>query len=82
MEDHLDIWVKISSQIGELNASIKSMLDKIANHEGRITKLETKKDDDWKVTLLMLLAKATVIGGVAIASLVGAGGIISKMFGA
>lgn len=29
----------------------------------------------------MLLAKAVVIGGVAIASLVGAGGIIGKMFG-
>ena len=82
MEDHLDIWVKISSQIGELNASIKSMLDKIANHEGRITKLETKKEDDWKVSLLMLLAKAVVVGGVSIASLVGAGGIIAKMFGA
>ena len=29
----------------------------------------------------MLLAKAAVIGGVAIASLVGAGGILSKIMG-
>ncbi len=29
----------------------------------------------------MLLAKAAVIGGVSIASLVGAGGILSKMVG-
>ena len=31
--DHLDIWVKISTQIGELNGFIKSALDKLADHE-------------------------------------------------
>ena len=57
------------------------MLDKIANHEGRITRLETKKDEDWKVTLLMLLGKALVVGGVGLTVLVGGGSILAKLFG-
>lgn len=79
MENNLDIWVKISSQIGELNASVKLVLDKLTNHEQRLTNLETKKDNDWKVQLLMLLAKATTIGLVALAGVAGAGGILSQI---
>lgn len=79
--DHLDIWVKISQQIGELNGFIKTALDKLADHEKRLDDLEKKKDEGWKNQLLMLLAKAAVIGGVSIASLVGAGGILSKICG-
>ena len=82
--DHLDIWVKISQQIGELNGFIKTALDKLADHEKRLDDLEKKKDskeDTWKTQLLLLLAKAAVIGGVSIASLVGAGGILSKICG-
>ena len=51
MDDHLDIWVKISSQIGELNGFIKSALDKLADHEKRLGDLEKSKcskDDGWK----------------------------------
>ena len=80
MEENLDIWIKISQQIGELNASIKNVLDKIANHEGRITKLETTKEQDWKVTLLMLLAKAIVVGGVALTAVVGGGSLLAKVW--
>lgn len=82
--DHLDIWVKISQQIGELNGFIKTALDKLADHEKRLDDLEKKKDnkdESWKTQLLLLLAKAAVIGGVSIASLVGAGGILSKICG-
>lgn len=49
--DHLDIWVKISSQIGELNANIKTALDKLADHERRLDDLEKSKctkEDNWK----------------------------------
>lgn len=49
--DHLDIWVKISSQIGELNGLIKTALDKIADHEKRLDDLEkskASKEDNWK----------------------------------
>lgn len=79
MENNLDIWVKISSQIGELNASVKSVLDKLTNHEQRLTNLEQKKEEPWKNQLLMLLAKATVIGLVSIGSLIGASSMIQKV---
>ena len=52
--DHLDIWVKISQQIGELNGFIKTALDKLADHEKRLDDLEKKKEskesreDSWK----------------------------------
>ena len=40
---------------------------------------ESKKD--WKSEIIMLLVKAVVIGGVTIASLAGAGGILTKITG-
>ena len=49
--DHLDIWVKISQQIGELNGFIKTALDKLADHEKRLDDLEkskSTKEDSWK----------------------------------
>ena len=53
----------------------------LANHETRLTVLEKSKSDDWKNQLLMLLAKALVVGTVCVGSLVGAGGILSKVMG-
>lgn len=78
-EDHLAIFVKISTQIGELNGFIKTALDKLADHEQRLDELERGSREDWKTQLLMLLAKAVVIGGVSIAALVGAGGLLDKI---
>ena len=77
--NNIEIWIKISQQIGELNANTKSVLDKLTNHEQRLTNLEQKKEDGWKNQLLMLLAKATVIGLVAIGSLTGASTLIQKV---
>ena len=74
----MDMFVKLMEQLHTSNAKINEML---ANHETRITVLEKSKGDDWKNQLLMLLAKAIVVGAVCVGSLVGAGGIISKMFG-
>lgn len=53
----------------------------LMQHETRITLLESKKNDDWKSQLLMLLAKCIVIGGVTIASLCGAGGLLTQIVG-
>jgi hypothetical protein len=38
---------------------------------------ESKRD--WKSEIIMLLVKAVVISGVAIASLAGAGGVLAKI---
>lgn len=50
--DHLDIWVKISTQIGELNGFIKTALDKLADHEKRLDDLEKGKGNSLKDTII------------------------------
>lgn len=79
-----ELAIKITSELSALNANMKNVLDKLADHEKRLDNLEKhkeSKEDNWKTQLLLLLAKAAVIGGVSIASLVGAGGILSKICG-
>ena len=85
-EDKLtELVMKISTELAALNANLKNALEKLNSHENRITALETQKhdekQDDWRSQLIMLLAKAIVIGGVSIAALSGASGIIAKIFG-
>ena len=73
-----DLFQRISDQLRETTDSIKQIL---ANHETRIVVLEQKKEGEWKTQLLMLMAKAIVIGAVAIGSLAGAGGLLQKIIG-
>ena len=40
-----------------------------------------EKSTDWKEQLLMLLAKAVVIGGVTVAGLAGCGNLLKGIFG-
>ncbi len=81
MSEELEIWVKISQQIGEISAEIKGVLEKLANHEQRLTTLELHKGggEDWKTTLLMLLAKSTIIGLVVIGGLAGVGDFLKSI---
>ena len=79
--DHLDIWVKISTQIGELNGLIKTALDKIADHEKRLDDLEKGKNLSWKDDLLKWLARGLVASILVIGSLTGAAGLIKSVFG-
>jgi len=74
-----DIAIRITSELSALNANMKNVLDKLADHEQRLDELERGSKEDWKTQLLMLLAKAVVIGGVSIAALVGAGGLLDKI---
>ena len=76
---------KIDRILDKLESKFQGVDEKLSNHEVRIVVLEThdKADKgDWKNQLLMLLAKAAVIGAVSIGSLVGAGSLIGKIFGA
>lgn len=77
-EKTLEMFFKLME---ELHANTTALKEMLANHETRITVLEKDKGSDWKNQLLMLLAKALVIGAVCVGSLVGAGGIISKVLG-
>lgn len=80
-EDHLDIWVKISTQIGELNGFIKTALDKLADHEKRLDDLEKGKSASWKDDLLKWLVRGIVASILVIGSLTGAAGLIKSVFG-
>lgn len=77
-EKNMNMFMKLMEEIHENTSALKDML---ANHETRITVLEQKKEDNWKNQLLMLLAKAAVIGVVTIGSLTGASSLIAKIFG-
>ena len=74
-----ELFIKLTGELSALNANMKNVLDKLTNHEQRLTNLEQKNDKGWKNELLMLLAKATVIGLVAIGSLTGASSLIQKV---
>lgn len=84
-----EIYLKLSDKIDKLIDKLDSKFDafdqKLHNHEVRIVVLEQKTPEeakkDWKSEIIMLLVKAVVIGGVSIASLAGAGGVLSKMAG-
>lgn len=74
-----EFFIKLTGELASLNANMKNVLDKLTNHEQRLTNLETKKEEGWKNQLLMLLAKATVIAVVSIGSLTGASSLIAKV---
>ena len=80
--DHnLEIWVKISQQIGELNGFIKTALDKLADHEKRIDELEKGKVTSFKDDMIKLLVKGLVASIFVIGSLSGAGALLKGIFG-
>ena len=79
--DHLEIWVKISTQIGELNGFIKTALDKLADHEKRIDVLEKGKNFSFKDNLIQLLVKGLVASIFVIGSITGASAMIKQVLG-
>lgn len=79
--DHLEIWVKISAQIGELNGFIKTALDKLADHEKRIDDLEKGKNFSFKDNLIQLLVKGLVASIFVIGSITGASAMIKHVLG-
>ena len=74
------MFIKLMDEIHQNTSALKDM---IANHEARISVLERTDDKkgsgEWKNQLLLLLAKATIIGLVAIGSLTGASGLIQQV---
>ena len=77
MEKELDIWVKISEQIGSLTSEIKSVMDKLTQHEQRLTKLEDNRSS-LKDDFLKMLVKTLTISVVGLIVLGGGGAVIVK----
>ena len=78
--DHLDIWVKISTQIGELNGFIKTALDKLADHEKRLDYLEKGNRASFKDEAVKWLVRGLVASIFVIGTLTGAGTILQRIF--
>jgi len=75
---------KLDRILDKLTTKLEGVSKSLQNHEVRIVVLETKSPGDkkdWRTDIVLLLAKATVIGGVSIASLAGAGGLLQKVLG-
>lgn len=84
----IQIYEKLSGKIDKLIDKLDTKFDaidsKLQNHEVRIVVLEQKSPEekkDWKSDIITLLVKAVIIGSVTIASLAGAGGVLSKILG-
>lgn len=79
------ISAKIDRLIDKLDTRMADLDKKVQGHEVRIVVLEQKQPGearrDWKGDVIVLLVKAVTVGAVALASLAGAGGILSKIFG-
>lgn len=83
-EIYLKLTDKIDKLCDKLDVKFDNIDGKLQNHETRLVVLEVhdkKESVDWKTSILMLLAKSIMISAIAIASLAGAGSIVSKMFG-
>lgn len=77
--DSQDLTIQIVSQLSEMNANMKNVLDKLANHECRILQLEQVKPS-LKSDVVSLLVKALIIALITIGSLTGAAGLIQRIF--
>lgn len=78
--DNLQIFVKISAQLGEISADIKNMCSTIADHEARLDKLEENRKS-FKDEIIPWLVKALIIALITIGSLTGAGGLLQQILG-
>lgn len=81
----IDLTIKITAELSDLNANMKNVLDKLADHEKRIDDLERGCGKttiyDIKDTIIMWLVKGTVVAFITIGSLTGASALIQKVLG-
>ena len=81
----IDLTIKITAELSDLNANMKNVLDKLADHEKRIDCLERgcgkTTIHDIKDTIIMWLVKGTVVAFITIGSLTGASALIQKVLG-
>lgn len=75
-----ELILTISTQLATLNAQTKSVLDKLADHEMRLTHIESGKSS-LRDTIVTWLVKGIVVALVTIGGLTGASGILAKVFG-
>ena len=83
-ERYSRLEAKLDKILDKLEGKLSSIDGKLQNHEVRIVVLETHdkaEKSDWRAQVIMLLVKSLTVGAVAVASLVGAGGLLRNIFG-
>jgi len=75
-----DLIIQVTTQLAALNANMKSTLDKLSNHELRLTQLEQNKTG-LKDSVIAWLAKGLVAAVLVIGSLTGASALIKHVLG-
>lgn len=75
-----ELMFKFTSELSALNANMKSVLDKLTNHEARLSKLEDNKSS-LKDTTINWLVKGLIASIAVIGSLTGAGTLLKAIFG-
>ena len=76
-----DLAIKITAELSALNANMKNVLDKLADHEKRIDDLEKSKNYSFKDNLIQLLVKGLVASICVIGSITGASAMIKHVLG-
>ena len=76
-----DLAIKITAELSALNANMKNVLDKLADHEKRIDDLEKGKNFSFKDNLIQLLVKGLVASIFVIGSITGASAMIKHVLG-
>ena len=78
-EKMTELIIHITSELAALNANMKSVLDKLADHEKRIDDLEKGKNFSFKDNLIQLLVKGLVASIFVIGSITGASAMIKHV---
>lgn len=79
-EKTTELIIKISSELASLNTNMRTVLEKLTNHEGRITNLEQNKTG-FKDNIVKWLTIA-LIGTISIiATLTGSATLITALLG-
>ena len=73
--------LEIKSSVASIDTKVDGINSRIDNHERRISTLETTEKPTLKSDIVNMLVKGLVASIFVIGSLVGAGGILSKIFG-
>ena len=73
--------LEIKSSVASIDAKVDGINSRLDNHERRISTLETTEKPTLKSDIVNMLVKGLVASIFVIGSLVGAGGILSKIFG-
>lgn len=75
-----DLAIKITAELSALNANMKNVLDKLADHEKRLDDLEKGKGAAFKDDVVKWLVRGLVASIFVIGTLTGAGTILQKIF--